>query len=117
MRRLRPTYVLAALWAFIQVRRARRVIGVGLPSPGALRPPWPATGNDPRPVRAVLRRTGATCLVRSLVLQAWEASHGVERDVIVGVTGRADFHAHAWLDGDPSGSEITFTELVRVPVR
>jgi hypothetical protein len=47
-----------------------------------------------------LRRTGQSCLVRSIVVQAWDAAHGHRRDLIIGVTGRTEFRAHAWLDGD-----------------
>jgi len=49
----------------------------------------------------VLRRRGESCLVRAVVLQAWEAAHGRRRDLIVGVTDPAGFRAHAWLEGDP----------------
>jgi hypothetical protein len=52
-------------------------------------------------VRAALRRSGESCLVTAIVLQAWEAAHGRSRDLIVGVTGATDFRAHAWLEGDP----------------
>jgi hypothetical protein len=48
----------------------------------------------------VLRRTQETCLVNSIVLQAWEAAHGRRRDLVVGITGPDRFRAHAWLEGD-----------------
>jgi hypothetical protein len=51
-------------------------------------------------VRATLRRMRQTCLVNSIVLQAWQAAHGHRRDLVVGVTGPDRFHAHAWLEGD-----------------
>jgi hypothetical protein len=67
-------------------------------------------------VRAVLRRRGESCLVRSIVLQAWYAAHGEPRDLIVGVTEPGGgFAAHAWLEGEaPHGSE-PFDELLRRP--
>lgn len=120
MHRLRPPYVLAAAWAGWQVLRLRRLLRLGMPEPGVVPAPPRAAGDDRRPVLAVLRRTKATCLVRSLVLQAWDGAHGIERDVVIGVTGSADFQAHAWVDGDPSGTATDgteFTELVRVPYR
>jgi len=49
----------------------------------------------------VLRRRGESCLVKAIVLQAWEAAHGRRRDLIVGVTDPTEFRAHAWLEGDP----------------
>ena len=54
-----------------------------------------------RGVRAALRRIGETCLVNSIVMQAWEAAHGKRRDLVIGTTGPESFEAHAWLDGDP----------------
>lgn len=120
MHRLRPAYLAAAAWALVQVLRARRVLANGLPQPGVIGAPPRLAGDDRRPVLAVLRRTGSTCLVRSLVLQAWDAAHGTDRDVIIGVTGSTDFQAHAWLDGDPAEAGThgrDFAELVRVPYR
>ncbi len=49
----------------------------------------------------MLRRRGESCLVKAIVLQAWQAAHGRRRDLIVGVTDPAGFEAHAWLEGDP----------------
>jgi hypothetical protein len=66
-------------------------------------------------VTGILRRRGATCLERSLLLQSWYAAQGVERDVIIGVTARADgFQAHAWLDGEPDEEGTPFHELHRL---
>ena len=59
----------------------------------------------------MLRRTGDSCLVRAIVVQAWEAAHGRHRDLIVGVTGATDFRAHAWLDGDPVPLAETAADL------
>ena len=69
-----------------------------------------------RGVSAVLRRSRATCLVRSSVRQRWLAAHGDRRDLVIGVKPPAEgFAAHAWLDGDPESTLEGFTELTRVP--
>jgi hypothetical protein len=69
-------------------------------------------------VDAVLRRRNDTCLVRSIVAQAWEAAHGRNRDLLVGVTAPSEgFEAHAWLEGDPSRPEGEFRELLRLPAQ
>ena len=117
MHRLRLSYLTTAAWAVVQVIRARRALRRGLPEPGLIHPPPRLSGDDPRPMLALLHRTGATCLVRSLVHQAWDVAHGTERDVIIGVTRPADFQAHAWLDGQPGEPTERFTELVRIPAR
>lgn len=76
-----------------------------LPGEGAeviVSPPrFPAPYGRMRLLLAVLRVRGATCLERSLVLQAWMLARGVERDVVIGVrAGATDaFAAHAWVDG------------------
>lgn len=71
-----------------------------------------------RGVVAVLRRTGASCLVRATVLQAWDLAHGRRRDVVIGVTApSAGFRAHAWLDGDHPCHSTGFEELTRLPAR
>ena len=74
-------------------------------------------------MRAALRRIGETCLVNSIVMQAWEAAHGKHRDLVIGTTGPEDFEAHAWLEGDPvvpasesdAQSVRDFSELLRRP--
>ena len=115
MHRLRPTLLVAAAWAWLAARGVRRLLLDGVPAPGSVRRPPPLPAGGRRAVVAVLRRRGATCLVEALVLQAWDAAHGHRRDVVIGVTGAADFQAHAWLDGDASSSGEGFAELVRVP--
>lgn len=115
MHRLRPTLAVAAVWAWLEARRVRRLLHDGLPQPGVVRRPPPLPDGGRRAVVAVLHRTGATCLVEALVVQAWDAAHGRQRDVVIGVTSAKDFHAHAWLDGDPRTSGEGFAELVRVP--
>jgi transglutaminase superfamily protein len=66
-------------------------------------------------VRAALRRSGASCLVSAIVLQAWEAAHGRRRDLIVGVAWGEGFHAHAWLEGDrpPPASHALEADISR----
>lgn len=81
-------------------------------------PPPDLPNRTRRGVTAVLRRTGTSCLERSMVLQAWDAAHGRHRDLVVGVTapGRStisNFRAHAWLEGDPASSSAGFRELFR----
>lgn len=106
----------AALWALLALRRARRelkrgpVTRIRLGRPPAL-PPSAGRG-----VRALLRRSDSTCLERALVLQAWAAAQGEARDVVIGVNGTGDhFAAHAWLEGEQSGEQGPFRELMRVP--
>jgi hypothetical protein len=67
-------------------------------------------------VAGVLKRAGASCLVRSLVLQRWHATHGTRRDLVIGVTSPASgFRAHAWLEGEPAHTTVEFVELTRQP--
>lgn len=105
----------AALWAVRaagqasrQVRR-RRLEDVQLASPPAM-----ACEEAIGAVLGVLGLTRRSCLVRSLVLQRWQAAYGVRRDLIVGVTApREGFAAHAWLEGDDLSGQRRFTALVR----
>ena len=101
------------------MRAAKRSLGDGddyrglrLPAPPRL-PPSAARG-----VAAALRRSRSTCLVEASVRQAWLASQGDLRDLVIGVKPPAEgFAAHAWLKGDPESSAVGFTELTRVPAR
>ena len=70
-----------------------------------------------RTVRAVLRLTGATCLIRSAVLQRWYADHGRPVDIVVGVTPPSGgFRAHAWLDFPEEQFNLrTYSVIARVP--
>jgi Transglutaminase-like superfamily len=102
VRRLHPANLRAALWALGTARRTRRLLAVeGLEAALAPPAPPPLPPEAERGVRAALSRRGESCLVRAIVLQSWEASHGRGRDLIVGVTDPAGFKAHAWLEGDP----------------
>jgi hypothetical protein len=105
----------AALWASRALGDARRALVRGqlqqipLPAPPSL-PSQAEYG-----VHALLRRRGASCLERSLVLQRWHAAHGRPLDVVIGVKAPvSDFLAHAWLDGEPSPEGMTFDELLRL---
>jgi hypothetical protein len=104
----------ACAWALHAALVARRrVAGGGLPPfdlPAA--PPVPLSAG--RGVRIALRPRVFTCLVRSSVLQAWYAAHGIRRDLVIGVTSPRDFTAHAWLDGEPGAGE-GYAELMRRP--
>jgi hypothetical protein len=102
-------------WAW---RQARRTIA-GLPVDGidaldrvAAAPPVAAHHRGT--ASAALRLSGATCLVRSAVLQRWDADHDRLRPLVIGVSKSAEegFAAHAWLEGDSPGG---FVELHRRP--
>jgi hypothetical protein len=104
----------AALWAVRAARRAPgsvRRAGAGAPSI----PPPPRVGaSGERAVQAVLSWRIYTCLERAVVRQAWEAAHGVRRELIIGVTSPSrGFSAHAWLEGDPPPDHEGFVELAR----
>lgn len=64
----------------------------------------------------MVRARSEKCLVRSLVLQAWDVAHGRPRDLLIGVTAPgAEFRAHAWLDGDCPSASAGFEEITRRP--
>jgi hypothetical protein len=107
----------AAWWTVRAVRQARRRVRPdGLQRKRPL-PPVPAVPERAWPgVAAVLRRLDSSCLVRAQVMQAWHASHGRRRDVVIGVTAPdEDFRAHAWLDGDEPCAD-SYTELTRISI-
>ncbi len=113
--RLDPAVLRAALWA----ARAQRQARLGLRRQGLQSAPLPRPPRLPsraeHGVHAVLRRTGATCLVRAMVLQAWQASSGPAPDVVIGVTAPSrGFRAHAWLDSEPACHSDGFEELTRL---
>src|SRR4051794_31242326 len=89
VRHLTPSNARSATWALIALRRARRDLDAhGLDGAHVAAPPrLPAAARAG--VMAVVRRWPNTCLERALVLQRWEADHGLESDVIIGVTGPA----------------------------
>ena len=73
----------------------------------------PTVSRDHRPtVTVVLRVAGASCLVRSAVLQRWDADHGRPRELVIGVARDDEtVTAHAWLAGERPPS--SFVELHR----
>jgi Transglutaminase-like superfamily len=102
VRRFHPANLRAAWWAVQTARRTRQVLAArGLDAALAPPPPPPLPMEAERGVRGALRRQRGSCLVNAIVLQAWEAAHGLRRDLVVGVTGPEGFRAHAWLQGDP----------------
>lgn len=114
--RYHPAVVAAALWAAIAVRLVRKRLKrdglrTRVPSP-------PAVGlRGGRGVRAALRRFDPSCLERALVQQAWLASVGDRRDVVIGVPpgGMRDEPAHAWVEGLDTESPSRYLELHRLP--
>ncbi len=108
--------VRASWWALRAARRARRdLAGHGLDEL-VVTPPPPLPEGSRRWASASLKASRQTCLVRSMVLQAWDASHGRRRDLVIGVTSpRQGFRAHAWLEGDPVRTSRGFSELSRRP--
>jgi transglutaminase superfamily protein len=107
-----------ALWSAWCCRRVRWQLshgGIDLIRLSA--PPRPAD-RDRRIAVAVLRRTRASCLERSLVLQRWHAGQRISRVLLIGVTAPSrGFHAHAWLEGDPDGVPGMVVILRRPPQR
>jgi hypothetical protein len=78
----------------------------------------PAVGRrGGRGVAAALRTLSPTCLERALVEQAWLASLGTPRDVVIGVPpgGLKGAPAHAWVDGTDTVSPTAYVELHRLP--
>ncbi len=111
-----PTTVRALWWAERAARQTRRDLAADRLDDLVVAMPPPLPESDRRWVAALLRVRRQTCLVRSAVLQAWDASHGRQRDLVIGVTAPSDgFRAHAWLEGDPASSSRGFSELSRRP--
>lgn len=101
-----------ALRAWAECRRQlteQTVDGICLTAPRNL----PAA--ELKVVNAVLQIVRASCLVRSLVVQAWHAGHGTHVNVVIGVTAPSNFAAHAWLEHpDQPMSTTCFTPIHRV---
>jgi hypothetical protein len=115
MRRVHPSVLAGALWATLAARLVRRRLkrsGVNATVP---RPPRLGRGAE-RGVMGALRRLEPTCLERALVEQAWLASQGVMRDVVIGVPpeGIGKEPAHAWVDGRDARSPSRYVELHRL---
>jgi hypothetical protein len=103
-----------AHWAWSAQRRLGHTLRThGITAVDHLPPPPTAGAPHRTTVSAVLKLTGATCLVQAGVLQRWDSAHAQPRPLVVGVTREPDgsIAAHAWLDGDESGED--FVELHR----
>lgn len=118
MKRPSRADLVAAAWACAALAQARRHLRRRRVTDVRVRPPPASARTGQRAVRRVLRSGRATCLERSMVVQAWEAAQGRGRDLVIGVTSRAEgFRAHAWLDGEPEEHHGDFQELLRLPPR
>jgi hypothetical protein len=106
----------AVWWAQRAGRQARRDLSAGSLDSLMVLPPPPLPQGCRRWAVTVLRLRHDTCLVRSAVLQAWDAAHGRPRDLLIGVTAPgAGFKAHAWLEGEPASASAGFAEFTRRP--
>jgi hypothetical protein len=113
---LAPSSLRAAAWALLALRRARRDLAAhGLQGAWVAKPPrLPASARVG--LLAVVGHRPSTCLERALVLQRWEADHGVPSDVVIGVRNASDnFQAHAWLEGMSDAGPHAFHEILRLP--
>lgn len=92
-----------------QLRRRRRSFRM---------PPVPKTGSSTSStVERTLRRLGATCLRRSLVVQRFHQINGENADLLIGVSKPSSgFRSHAWLDLPADVMQGRgFTVVLRVP--
>ncbi len=111
-----PSVLAGALWAtfaaFVVHRRLER-LGLKATVP----PPPRLSRRAGRGVAGALRRLEPTCLEKALVQQAWLASHGVMKEVVIGVPpdGMHKDPAHAWVDGIDALSPTRYVELHRLP--
>ncbi len=113
---VRVSSLRALWWARSASRQTRRDLARRGLEELVVVPPPSLPSADRRWVVALLKASRQTCLVRSAVLQAWDAAHGRRRDLIIGVTPpREGFKAHAWLEGEPASASRGFTELSRRP--
>ncbi|MEZ5062987.1 MAG: lasso peptide biosynthesis B2 protein [Solirubrobacterales bacterium] len=98
----RPADLRAAAWTLrTHVALRRRIAAEGSEATVPLPPAIPDAAT--RAVRATLRARRASCLESAIVLQSWHAAHGRPLDLVIGVTAPgAGFHAHAWLEAEPS---------------
>jgi hypothetical protein len=112
LRQLDTATLRAAWWTLVSVRSTRKALRTRPVGDVVVARPPRLPAHAGRGVHAVLKRVPNTCLERALVLQRWLAEHGTDRDVVVGVTGRSDFRAHAWLDGERVDAD--FQELTRL---
>jgi len=115
MWRLRPTVLIAALWAVTALRTVRRQLRAGSVNPTFRGPPRLPDGAE-LGVLAVLSRLSPTCLEGATVRRRWLAAHGQPRDIVIGVPpgGLGDAPAHAWVDGTDPRSAADYLELYRL---
>ncbi len=102
-------------WAWRQDRRLRTSLHAdGIEAIDAIAPSPAVSSRHRTTVAGVVKVTGATCLVRSALLQRWDADHGMPRPLVLGVSRDAEtgVAAHAWLDGERHAG---FEELLRRP--
>ncbi|MEA2901783.1 MAG: hypothetical protein QOH36_1670 [Actinomycetota bacterium] len=102
-------------WVWTQARRLRTSLHVdGIDAIDAIDPSPAVAARHRATVAGACKLTGATCLVRSALLQRWDADHGVNRPLVVGVARdpEAGVSAHAWLEGE---RHADFEELLRRP--
>src|SRR3954468_23724247 len=111
--RQRADAVRALAWAWRAANQARTQIEAGELPPLALPPVPKVPLSAEHGVRIALQPRLFTCLVRASVRQTWLSAHGIERDVVIGVTAPGEFKAHAWLDGDPPHGRTGYLELLR----
>lgn len=106
----------ASLWARQALGQVRRQLPGADLRGVAVRPAPPSGPNGGPVVAAVLRGSGATCLEGALVRQAWQASQGVHRELVIGVSVPGPgFHAHAWLAGETGAQHHGLVEILRRP--
>jgi hypothetical protein len=114
---INPRAIRGAWWALRALRKTRRELrvrdvgSVCIAAPGDVSPAADAG------VTSVLSRMRASCLERALVRQAWSAAAGRHHEVVIGVSLRNGFSAHAWLDGEAAGDGDGYVELARYPAR
>jgi hypothetical protein len=110
---LRPD--LAALRALVWAATALRALRPRLRSEGLLAHVVAPPALPPNSVRAVawlLDTARASCLERALILQSWLSSQGQCHEVLIGVSRRDGFSAHAWLDGFDDAEEVAHYEVL-----
>ena len=108
-----PAGFRVAAWTARALRDIRRRLGEGGLA-GARVHEAPHGSGSQRVMNAVLRLGHASCLERALIRQEWLRAHGRRVEVVIGVTGPADFGAHAWLDGEEPHSTVEFAEIRRL---
>ena len=102
-------------WAWWQARQLNKALHEdGMDAIDRITPSPAVEARHRFAVAGVMRATRATCLVRSAILQRFDADHGVERPLVIGVSRdyESPLAAHAWLEGERHAS---FEELLRRP--